>query len=68
MNRMSCPVTFLLVPCVGLQFVIMVFPDHTHLLFEMIIHVIIKLILGFKTLIDLRLGLSVSLHNSFQQI
>ena len=68
MNRMSCPVTFLVVPCVGLQFVIMVFPDHTHLLFEMIIHVIIELILGFKALIDLRLGLSVSLHNSFQQI
>ena len=40
---MSCPVTFPRVPCVGLQLVIMVFPDHTHLLFEMVIYEIIKL-------------------------
>ena len=30
---MSCQF-FLMVPWVGLQFVIVVFPDHTHLLFE----------------------------------
>ena len=36
----ECPVTinalrlFLMVPCVGLRCVIVVFPDHTHLLFK----------------------------------
>ena len=29
---------FLTVPWVGLQYVIVVFPDHTHLLFEMVSH------------------------------
>ena len=36
----NVPWLFLKVPCIGLQYVIVVFPNHTHLLFEILEHLL----------------------------